>query len=438
MLSRTDAAGTRALLGDGLGSTLGLTDPSGTVTTSYSYEPFGKTSPAGSANANPAQFTGRENDGTGLYYYRSRYYHPGLQRFTSEDPLGFGGGDVNLHAYVGNDPVNLTDPSGENPLLFACAAGAVGGAGGYLIGQKLAGRKATLGGAATFAVGGCMGGLALLGAGSLVSSMLPQVTSAAGGAAACAANSFDAETLVATEEGERPIASIKVGDRVLAYDEATGELGYHAVTATVIHDDPAIVHLTVDGGEVQTTPEHPFYIEDRGWVYAGLLQASDRVREADGTPGTVQAVTVEQRTQAMYNLTVDGAHTFYVGEGQLLVHNACRSGQTLVAIANGAHRLLPRIYRPVTVAAGEDASGELVVAVRVSDVGINAGLAEKAAGLLREKGYNVVGVGKELWAHAEIQLQRAGVRGNIGISNSDGPCPECRRLLTEIGTKIFW
>jgi RHS repeat-associated protein len=40
-------------------------------------------------SANPAQYTGRENDGTGLYYYRGRYYSPTLQRFASQDPLGF-------------------------------------------------------------------------------------------------------------------------------------------------------------------------------------------------------------------------------------------------------------------------------------------------------------------------------------------------------------
>src|SRR5206468_7626035 len=48
-----------------------------------------------------------------LYCYRARYYHPTLQRFISEDPIGVGGGAVNLYAYVLNDPVNLVDPSGR-------------------------------------------------------------------------------------------------------------------------------------------------------------------------------------------------------------------------------------------------------------------------------------------------------------------------------------
>jgi RHS repeat-associated protein len=50
--------------------------------------------------------------GAGLYYYRARYYHPTLQRFISEDPIGFAAGDVNLYAYVGNRPSIVRDPLG--------------------------------------------------------------------------------------------------------------------------------------------------------------------------------------------------------------------------------------------------------------------------------------------------------------------------------------
>ena len=46
---------------------------------------------------NPFQYTGRENDSTGFYYYRARYYAPELQRFVSEDPIRFRSGDVNFY-----------------------------------------------------------------------------------------------------------------------------------------------------------------------------------------------------------------------------------------------------------------------------------------------------------------------------------------------------
>jgi RHS repeat-associated protein len=129
-LTRTDGAGTRGLLTDALGSTVALGDGTGTIQTQYTYEPFGYASQTGAVNMNSYKYTGREDDGTGLYYYRARYYHPRLQRFISEDPLGFVGGDVNLYAYVQNKPLRFTDPTGlekktawvqdptKNPVCF--------------------------------------------------------------------------------------------------------------------------------------------------------------------------------------------------------------------------------------------------------------------------------------------------------------------------------
>jgi hypothetical protein len=67
VLTRTDAAGARSFLADELGSTLALTDSTGTVLTEYTYEPFGKTSVTGAASTNAFKYTGREDDGTGLY-----------------------------------------------------------------------------------------------------------------------------------------------------------------------------------------------------------------------------------------------------------------------------------------------------------------------------------------------------------------------------------
>jgi RHS repeat-associated protein len=106
------AGTTSHFLLDASGSAVALSDSAGAVQTEYTYDPFGRTSITGISNTNSFQFTRRENDGTGLYYYRARYYHPELQRFISEDPIGFGGGDANLYAYVRNNPTNFVDPSG--------------------------------------------------------------------------------------------------------------------------------------------------------------------------------------------------------------------------------------------------------------------------------------------------------------------------------------
>jgi RHS repeat-associated protein len=111
---RTDigAANTnRIYLADALGSIVGLADTNKVIQTEYDYEPFGTTTTTGSANKNAYKFTAREEDGTGLYYYRARYYHPVLGRFVGEDPI-----DLvvlaNRYLYAGDDPVNYFDPLG--------------------------------------------------------------------------------------------------------------------------------------------------------------------------------------------------------------------------------------------------------------------------------------------------------------------------------------
>jgi RHS repeat-associated protein len=119
-------------LTDALGSTVALTNANGNLRTTYSYEPFGRTQASGPASTNPFQFTGRENDGTGLYYYRARYYHPGLARFISEDSIGFASGDVNLYGYVGNSPVNFIDPFGLDKGTSRSECGGLGSVRDYV------------------------------------------------------------------------------------------------------------------------------------------------------------------------------------------------------------------------------------------------------------------------------------------------------------------
>src|SRR5207245_1808712 len=92
---------------DALGSVLALTGQNGVSQTTYNYDAFGKTTIAGTSS-NPFQYTGRENDGTGLYYYRARYYNPSLGRFLSEDWFP----TTNRYPYVLSNPLRFKDTLG--------------------------------------------------------------------------------------------------------------------------------------------------------------------------------------------------------------------------------------------------------------------------------------------------------------------------------------
>ncbi len=114
--ARTDLSGRTDFLSDALNSTMALTNNAGAIVEQYSYDPYGATTASMSGFDNPYQYTGRENDGDGLYYYRARYYAPAMGRFISEDPLGFGGGGENFYGYVLQDPINGIDPYGTFAL----------------------------------------------------------------------------------------------------------------------------------------------------------------------------------------------------------------------------------------------------------------------------------------------------------------------------------
>jgi RHS repeat-associated protein len=90
---------------------LALSDGTRATISTYSYDPYGNTSQVGAPSSNPFEYVGRENDGTGLYYNRARYYMPNVGRFISQDPIGLAGG-LNVYAYANGLPTSFRDPYG--------------------------------------------------------------------------------------------------------------------------------------------------------------------------------------------------------------------------------------------------------------------------------------------------------------------------------------
>ena len=105
---------------NGVGSTIAMTNSSKNIVNQYSYDAFGNIPNPNQQEtiSQPFKYVGQYGvmtEPNGFYYMKARYYDPTLGRFISEDPIGFDGGDVNLMAYVGNNPVRYIDPWG----LFA-------------------------------------------------------------------------------------------------------------------------------------------------------------------------------------------------------------------------------------------------------------------------------------------------------------------------------
>jgi RHS repeat-associated protein len=99
---------------DHLGTPMKMTNASGVVVWSATYDAFGKaTVDVGATVANNLRFPGQYwDEETGLHYNFHRYYDSNMGRYASEDPIGLSGGDNNLFVYVWNKPIRGYDPWG--------------------------------------------------------------------------------------------------------------------------------------------------------------------------------------------------------------------------------------------------------------------------------------------------------------------------------------
>ena len=109
------------------------------------------------------------------------------------------------------------------------------------------------------------------------------------------------------------------------------------VTATIRHENASVIELVLDGDEVEAlgvTQSHPLYSADRGvWIAAGEFEIGERVETQHGVPVTVTAVRDEGRRDAVYNLEVHRAQSYYVGPKRLWAHNTgleCEAVQNAV------------------------------------------------------------------------------------------------------------
>jgi hypothetical protein len=150
------------------------------------------------------------------------------------------------------------------------------------------------------------------------------------GAACTGRTCFAAGTLVDTASGPRAIETIIPGSLVLSRDPASGLDAYKPVLQTFqTRERPVEMLQLADGaGVVETltvTPEHPFFVDGRGWVPAADLDPAHDVVSGPGRSSlSVRGALMLAATTTVYNLEVDEFHTYFVGRAHAWVHNQCR------------------------------------------------------------------------------------------------------------------
>ncbi|MEW8150669.1 MAG: polymorphic toxin-type HINT domain-containing protein [Candidatus Thiodiazotropha endolucinida] len=313
---------------DGLGSTRSLTDSLGNLANTYDYEAFGGVLSQTGTIENRYLFAGEQFDSAlDQYYLRARYYDPSQGRFTQQDTwMGRNHDPITLHKYLyaHADPGNLIDPTGNFSMGSMMSAINVMGTLStiatttYDVFQIATGEEELtakkLGSAILFNMMGARAGKVL----GLFNKRFADIFRAT-----CSRNSFSAETLVHTEDGLKPIEDISIGDLVWATDPETDERDLKAVTHLIQGDrEYELFEVAFENGEVVTaTADHPFFSEGQ-WVNTQSLKVGNSVLVlGNANPIIIRSINKEVREEKVFNLTVDGLHTFHIGEAGYLVHN---------------------------------------------------------------------------------------------------------------------
>ncbi len=369
---------------DGHGSVVGLANESGKVTDKYVYDAFGNLISSVGSTKNDFLFCGEQFDPvTGLYYLRARYMNPSVGRFITMDSYeGSIDDPVSLHKYLyaNANPVSNSDPSGyknvmefqvttgmqgilrkiamPNPKALLDMVGGIFDVGRDVISTIKDGKEKNLD-TAEIAINVAAGlitslvtnfsclitsfqppvGYILMGVAAIVVGIIAVYNFSQGNTGMGIAQvinlvsiifsmfnptCFTGDTEVYTSDGLVCIEEISVGDEVLAYDYETGETELKEVLNVWVKETDEILHVsTSDGETIDTTTNHPFYVEEKGWVAAGDLDVGDILITADGSKVEITELELENLAEpiSVYNLEVADFHTYFVGEYGVLVHN---------------------------------------------------------------------------------------------------------------------
>ena len=359
-------------------STTNVIGSDGLAEVSYTYDEYGETTEYQQDENDPfyneiCYTAGVYDATTGLYNLNARYYSPEAGTFLTQDTYRGSlsrTSTLNYYAYCAGNPISYTDPSGH--AAWAIVGAALGAYDGYQYAKKknLKGWKK----AAAIAGGAVLGAVnpfkVVKAAKTVVKvAKAGKYTKAAASAkkttkvvkkvkakpkqtvvakkstktavktsttkktaqtvkkqqktlkAAC----FTAGTKIHTKDGFKNIEAVKVGDYVWSENPETKEKALKKVKKIFVREKDSIIRLAINGEAIETTDEHPFYVEGKGFTEAKWLKAGDEVRLATGNTAEVEKIeNVQLDTPVkVYNFEVEDFHTYYVSEQKVLVHNTC-------------------------------------------------------------------------------------------------------------------
>jgi RHS repeat-associated protein len=329
---------------DGHGSVRYLADESGAVTDTYTYDAFGiQIAQSGSATPNNYRYTGEQWDqDLGMYYLRARYYQPQTGRFwtmdtfegNSQDPLS-----LHKYLYAADNPVNNTDPSGNETLIGVSIASTIGTSlhamydGGALAVQQ-AMQHTIFGVQAGKSMGDVLTGyykeVAIgIGIGVVAGKLLSKLDDIMYGGGFFRGKPsmcFVGDTEIATEAGLKRIDQIKEGDYVWSWNENTRTTSLQKVIAMQSNVVDHVIRLVASGSSIETTDEHPFWVAGKGWTRAANLAIGDGLISISGQTNLLEQCSVFTNEVRVFNFEVEGGHTYFVSDNRILVHNACAWG----------------------------------------------------------------------------------------------------------------
>ena len=400
-----EGAGTstlRYLHADNQGSIIAWSDGNSNLGAAYAYGPYGEPQAwGGSRYAYTGQIALPE---AGLYHYKARAYDPTRGWFLQTDPVGYES-DLDLYAYVGEDPLNDDDPTGECPTAAHCYGDGYGdidatqgsdsridpnaGTHVVLVGLNKEGTVATYQRVdskgnvrRTFTLatgkandapapwelvmpGGIARGAAVEAAevgGELAVKAAGREAGELAGDFVRAVCCFTAGTLVSTKDGLKPIEAIQVGDLVLSRDPSSGATAYKPILSTIRRHDRDIwrVKLQVrlpDGSSrtdaFDTTEDHPWRTADGRWLTTMELTRGVQIARAYGQAASVISITDTHRIRPTFNLEVADFHTYFVGEDRVWVHNG-KCDKILGKLAGRSEEIAGNVAR------SRGASGQVV------------------------------------------------------------------------------